>query len=71
MIARYPLAGLLLIVSQSAFAQSDGGMTACVDRANGATDAMLDCGKTEIGIVNAIYPPAIAIARHTKITDLA
>lgn len=48
MTPRYVLAGLLLMVAQSAYAQSADEMAACVDRANGVSEEMLDCGKAEI-----------------------
>ena len=67
MIARYALAGLLLMVSQSAFAQqSDSEMAACVDRANGATDEMLDCGKAEIGKWDARLNAAYQTLLHRE-----
>jgi uncharacterized protein YecT (DUF1311 family) len=66
-IARYALAGLLLMVSQSAFAQqSDSEMAACVDRANGATDEMLDCGKAEIGKWDARLNAAYQTLLHRE-----
>ena len=48
MTAKYALAGLLLMLGQSANAQSDDEMAACVDRTNGVSEEMLDCGKVEI-----------------------
>ena len=48
MIAKYALAGLLLMVVPSAYAQSDDEMSACVDKANGVSSAMLDCGQAEV-----------------------
>jgi len=48
MIARYALACLLLMVVPSAYAQSDDEMAACVDKTDGVSEAMLDCGKVEI-----------------------
>lgn len=48
MTLRYVFAGLLLMATQSAYAQSDDEMAACVDRTNGVSDEMLDCGKAEI-----------------------
>ncbi|WP_434724143.1 lysozyme inhibitor LprI family protein [Mesorhizobium sp. RIZ17] len=66
MIARYALAGLLLMVGQSAYAQSDDEMAACVDRANGATDEMLDCGKAEIGKWDARLNAAYLTLLHRE-----
>ncbi|OCC06969.1 hypothetical protein BA190_01740 [Labrys sp. WJW] len=48
MISKHALAGLLLLVTQSANAQSDAEMTACVDQADGVSTNMLECGKAEI-----------------------
>ncbi|TPN75016.1 DUF1311 domain-containing protein [Mesorhizobium sp. CU2] len=36
------------MVVPSAYAQSDDEMSACVDKANGVSSAMLDCGKAEV-----------------------
>ncbi|TPI18874.1 hypothetical protein FJW10_17270 [Mesorhizobium sp. B4-1-1] len=56
MITRPALAGLLLIVSQSAYAQSDDEMAACVDRANGATASQ--AGFATRGLAKPVSPGA-------------
>lgn len=48
MTPKFVLAGVLLLVVQSAYAQSDDEMAACVARTDGVSDKMLDCGKVEI-----------------------
>lgn len=48
MISKYALAGVLFLAAQSVNAQSTDEMTACVDRADGVSTNMLECGKTEI-----------------------
>lgn len=66
MVTRHALAGLLLMVSQSAYAQSTDEMTACVDHADGASDKMLDCGKAEIGKWDARLNAAYQTLLHRE-----
>ena len=66
MTARYALAGLLLMVTPSAYAQSVDEMSACVDRANGVSEEMLDCGKAEIAKWDARLNAAYQTLLHRQ-----
>ncbi|MGY3440219.1 MULTISPECIES: lysozyme inhibitor LprI family protein [unclassified Bradyrhizobium] len=48
MTFKYGLAGLLVLIAACAHAQSDDEMAACVERSDGVSSKMLDCGKAEI-----------------------
>ncbi|PRH87387.1 hypothetical protein C5L14_12245 [Labrys okinawensis] len=66
MISKHALAGLLLLVAQSANAQSDAEMATCVDRADGVSTKMLECGKAEIAKWNARLDIAYQALLHRE-----
>ena len=55
---------LVIAMTCPAMAQSDAEMKACVDRSNGVTSAMLDCGKVEIDKFDARLNAAYSTLMH-------
>jgi uncharacterized protein YecT (DUF1311 family) len=54
------------MVTPSAYAQSVDEMSACVDRANGVSEEMLDCGKAEIAKWDARLNAAYQTLLHRQ-----
>ncbi|WP_229184547.1 lysozyme inhibitor LprI family protein [Bradyrhizobium oropedii] len=66
MTFKYGLVGLLVIIAPCAHAQSDDEMAACVDRSDGVSSRMLDCGKTEIDKWDARLNAAYQLLLHRE-----
>ncbi|TIP38265.1 MAG: DUF1311 domain-containing protein [Mesorhizobium sp.] len=57
---------LTMLTTHPAMAQSDAEMKACVDRSNGVSSAMLDCGKIEIDKFDARLNAAYNTLIHRR-----